>query len=71
VRRGSTRTARIAGTVLGVVLGVQIVLGPSMVLHALPLALATAHNGVAALLLLAIVAVLRSVTATAGSQPHR
>jgi cytochrome c oxidase assembly protein subunit 15 len=37
----------------------------------LPLALATAHNGVAALLLLAIVAVLRSVTATAGSQPHR
>ena len=39
--------------------------------HALPLALATAHNGVVGLLLLAIVAVLRSVTATAGSQPHR
>jgi cytochrome c oxidase assembly protein subunit 15 len=71
VRRGSTRALRIAGTALGVVLGVQIVLGPSMVLHALPLTLATAHNGVAALLLLAIVAVLRSVTATAGSQPHR
>ena len=71
VRRGSTRAVRIAGTALGVVLCMQIVLGPSMVLHALPLALATAHNGVAALLLLAIVAVLRSVTATAGSQPHR
>jgi len=71
VRRGSTRAVRIAGTALGVVLCIQIVLGPSMVLHALPLALATAHNGVAALLLLAIVAVLRSVTATAGSQPHR
>jgi len=71
VRRGSTRAVRIAGAVLGGVLCVQIVLGPSMVLHALPLVLATAHNGVAAVLLLAIVAVLRSVTAKAGSQPHR
>ena len=71
VRRGSTRAVRVAGVGLGVVLGVQVVLGPSMVLHALPLALATAHNGVAALLLLAIVAVLRSVTAKAGAQPRR
>ena len=71
IRRGSTRAVRVAGVGLGVVLGVQVVLGPSMVLHALPLALATAHNGVAALLLLAIVAVLRSVTVRAGTQPRR
>jgi cytochrome c oxidase assembly protein subunit 15 len=51
-----------AGIVLGVVLLVQLVLGPAMVLTRLPLALATAHNGVAALLLLATVALLRAVT---------
>jgi cytochrome c oxidase assembly protein subunit 15 len=71
VRRGSTRAVRSAGAALALLLGVQIVLGPSMVLHALPLTLATAHNGVAALLLLAIVAVLRAVTGGAGSQPRR
>jgi heme A synthase len=38
---------------------VQLLLGPTMVLKALPLALATAHNGVAALLLAAMIAVLR------------
>jgi cytochrome c oxidase assembly protein subunit 15 len=64
--RGSTRAVRTAGALLAAVLGVQLVLGPTMVLHALPLALATAHNGVAALLLLAVVAVLRFVTVRAG-----
>ena len=39
----------------GIVLLAQLVLGPLMVDRALPLSLATAHNGVAALLLLATV----------------
>jgi cytochrome c oxidase assembly protein subunit 15 len=52
-RRGTTPTIRTAGIVLAVVHEAQLVLGPVMVIRALPLPLATAHNGVAALLLLA------------------
>jgi cytochrome c oxidase assembly protein subunit 15 len=44
---------RTAAAVLGVVLVCQLVLGPLMVVRGLPLTLATAHNGVAAFLLLA------------------
>ena len=55
-RRGPTRRVRLAGVALGVVLLVQLILGPVMVMRALPLTLATAHNGVAALLLLTVVA---------------
>jgi cytochrome c oxidase assembly protein subunit 15 len=65
IRMSGTRKVRGAGIVLGVVLLVQLVLGPAMVLTRLPLALATAHNGVAALLLLATVALLRAVTPAA------
>jgi cytochrome c oxidase assembly protein subunit 15 len=54
-RFGSTTAIRMAGGLLGIVLIVQLVLGPLMVMRALPLSLATAHNGVAALLLLAVV----------------
>ncbi len=61
IRRGPTRAVRIAGVVLGVVLVCQLILGPLMVVRALPLALATAHNGVAALLLLAVVALNRKL----------
>jgi heme a synthase len=46
---------RTAGALLGVVLLAQLIVGPLMVMRALPLPLATAHNGVAALLLLATV----------------
>jgi cytochrome c oxidase assembly protein subunit 15 len=63
--RGQHRPARIAGAVLGAVLVTQLTLGPAMVLARLPLPLATAHNAVAALLLLAAVALLRTVTAPA------
>lgn len=62
LRLGPTRGVRIAGAVLGVVLICQLILGPVMVIRALPLALATAHNAVAALLLLAVVALNRSLT---------
>jgi cytochrome c oxidase assembly protein subunit 15 len=54
-RRGTTPAIRTAGVILGLVLVAQLFLGPIMVMRALPLALATAHNGVAALLLLATV----------------
>lgn len=52
-RRGPTPAVRTAGVMLGLVLIAQLILGPLMVMRALPLPLATAHNGVAALLLLA------------------
>jgi len=51
----------VAGGLLGIVLVVQLVLGPLMVIRALPLSLATAHNGVAALLVLAVVRLNRVV----------
>jgi heme a synthase len=62
MRVAGSRAVRLAGAALGVVLATQLVLGPATVLTRLPLALATAHNGVAALLLLATVALLRAVT---------
>jgi len=58
-RFGETTTLRKAGALLGIVLIVQLLLGPLMVVRALPLSLATAHNGVAALLLLMVVRVNR------------
>jgi cytochrome c oxidase assembly protein subunit 15 len=62
IRLGPTRGIRIAGAVLGVVLVCQLILGPVMVMRALPLTLATAHNGVAALLLLAVVALYKKLS---------
>ena len=69
MRLGPTRGVRIAGAVLGVVLVCQLVLGPVMLIRALPLALATAHNAVAALLLLAVVALNRSLGSRAEARP--
>jgi cytochrome c oxidase assembly protein subunit 15 len=54
-RRGRNTSVRMAGALLGAVLIVQLLLGPLMVVRALPLPLATAHNAVAALLLLSLV----------------
>jgi cytochrome c oxidase assembly protein subunit 15 len=59
IRSGQSRAVRLAGTALAVLLVVQWTVGPVMVLKALPLELATLHNGVAALLLLSVVALLR------------
>lgn len=69
--RAGPHRARIAAAALGAVLVVQLVLGPAMVLARLPLPLATAHNAVAALLLLATVALLRSVSAPATLDARR
>lgn len=60
-RRGENRNIRIAGAVLGTVLVAQLILGPVMVLKTLPLSLATAHNGVAALLVLAMMRLMRQL----------
>jgi heme a synthase len=54
-RSAPTPPVRRAAVLLGLILVTQLVLGPLMVMRALPLTLATAHNGVAALLLLATV----------------
>ena len=59
IRTGQSRAVRTAGIALAVLLAVQWTIGPVMVLKALPLELATAHNAVAALLVLAVVALLR------------
>jgi cytochrome c oxidase assembly protein subunit 15 len=68
-RHGVSRALRNAGLALGALLAVQLLLGPTMVLKALPLPLATAHNAVAALLLAATVAVLRFSRAS-GATPE-
>jgi len=54
-RSGATGEIKTAGALIGITLVAQLILGPVMVIRALPLDLATAHNGVAALLLLAVV----------------
>jgi cytochrome c oxidase assembly protein subunit 15 len=54
-RKGRNTSVRIAAVVLGFVLLAQLIVGPLMVVRALPLPLATAHNAVAALLLLSVV----------------
>ena len=59
MRTGLSFGVRAAGAALGAALVAQWLVGPIMVLLTFPLSLATAHNAVAALLLLAVVALLR------------
>lgn len=59
---GRDRRLRAAGGALGVLLTIQIGLGIANVAWRLPLSVATAHNGGAALLLLTLVITLRFVT---------
>jgi cytochrome c oxidase assembly protein subunit 15 len=59
IRTAKSRGARMAGTAVAVMLATQLVLAPTMVLMTFPLPLATAHNAVAALLLLSVVALVR------------
>jgi cytochrome c oxidase assembly protein subunit 15 len=53
--RAQTRAVQFAGLLVGLALIAQIILGPTMVMRGFPLWMATAHNGVAALLLLSVV----------------
>ena len=59
IRTGRSSAVRTAGAALAVLLVAQWTVGPLMVLKALPLELATAHNAIAALLVLTMVALLR------------
>ncbi len=59
IRTGGSSAVRMAGAALAVVLVTQWIVGPVMVLKTFPLPLATAHNAVAALLLLCMVTLLR------------
>jgi len=61
VRTGQSRAVRIAGGAVAAVVLAQWIVGPVMVLRTFPLWLATAHNAVAAILLLSVVALLRFV----------
>jgi cytochrome c oxidase assembly protein subunit 15 len=61
VRTGQSRAVRIAGAAVAAVVLTQWIVGPVMVLRTFPLWLATAHNAVAAILLLSVVALLRFV----------
>jgi heme a synthase len=62
--KGRSPSVRMAGVLVGVVLMLQLVLGPLMVVRGLPLWLATAHNGVAAALLLSVVRLNRLLRPT-------
>lgn len=66
IRQRSNAALRTAGWVLAVLLVTQLILGPIMVIRALPLTLATAHNAVAALL---VIATVRLVKFTANLVP--
>jgi cytochrome c oxidase assembly protein subunit 15 len=59
LRTGQSLGVRMAGAALGITLLAQWLVGPIMVLKTFPLSLATAHNAVAALLVLCMVALLR------------
>ncbi len=59
--RAQTRAVQFTGLAMGMVLIIQLLLGPLMVIKGFPLWLATAHNGVAALLLLCVVRLNRLV----------
>lgn len=63
--KGRSPSVQMAGALVGVILVLQLVLGPLMVMRGLPLLLATAHNGVAAALLLSVVRLNRLLRPTA------
>ena|SRR5688572_11515054 len=61
-RRGQTPAARAAATTVAVALGLQIAIGMNLIWKGWPLWLGTAHNAGAALVVLAMVALLRYLT---------
>ena len=61
-RISPTPAVRMAGLMVGIALVLQLILGPLMVMRGLPLLLATAHNGMAAILLLCVVRLARLCT---------
>ncbi len=73
VARAQTRRLRIAGIVVLLAVALQLAIGISMVVEGFPLPLATLHNTGAALLLLAVITLLRYLCATVdpiGNSPN-
>lgn len=70
VRRGDNWAERRIGFTLGAVLLVQIALGITNVVAHLPLWVAVAHNGVAALLLVALLTLIRRTIPVAEAPPQ-
>jgi cytochrome c oxidase assembly protein subunit 15 len=66
-RSATIASQRRAAIALGIALGAQLSIGPMMVVTGLPLSLATAHNAVAALLVVALLRVIRLLTSPAES----
>lgn len=64
-RKGRSSSIQAAGALVGALLVLQLFLGPLMVVRGLPLWLATAHNGVAAALLVSVVRLNRVLRPTA------
>jgi cytochrome c oxidase assembly protein subunit 15 len=64
-RQARSSSLQAAAAALALLLVAQLLLGPFMVVRGMPLDLATAHNAVAALLLLALVRVVRLVSVPA------
>jgi len=71
MRRARSRRLRNAGIAVLAALGVQILLGVSIVTHGYPLALATAHNAGAAALLLSVVTLIRYLWPSNDESRHR
>ncbi|MDH4165522.1 MAG: COX15/CtaA family protein [Gammaproteobacteria bacterium] len=67
MRTGQSLGVRTAGLALAAALVTQLLVGPLMVIRTFPLPLATAHNAIAALLVLAMVALLRFLFPPRGS----
>ena len=67
MRTSQSLGVRTAGIALAAALVTQLLVGPLMVIKTFPLPLATAHNAVAALLVLSMVALLRFLFPPRGS----
>jgi heme a synthase len=61
-RRGQSRATRVAAFAVGIALVLQLAIGMNLIWKGWPLSLGTAHNAGAALLVLATVALLRSLS---------
>jgi cytochrome c oxidase assembly protein subunit 15 len=61
-RRGQSAATRMAAIAVGIAVALQVAIGMNLVWRGWPLSLGTAHNAGAALLVLATVALLRSLS---------
>jgi cytochrome c oxidase assembly protein subunit 15 len=69
LRRSRDPALRASAVLLAAALLLQLIVGPMMVMRGLPLVLATAHNGLAALLLLCVIRVARLLHPAPASMP--